>query len=268
MTETRPVQILTHTQWARGSAWRNELQHSENAHALVHVTRGQGLCTVLGKRRGTGVNNVIFIPAGTMFSLELGRSGFAQVCLIAPNGSIMLPDEPIHLRLRDVSAQIELTAIFDTLLREQSAVRLFMDEAMMAQANLLSIWLRRALISEGTTPQKMPAAERLINAFATVIERDFKTGKQMAHYARTLGVTPTHLARCCRQVSGLTAAEMITARSLHAALAMLEDTRDPIRQIANLLGFGSAAYFSRFILHHTGKNPSKLRRSGSANILK
>jgi AraC family transcriptional activator of pobA len=30
-------------------------------------------------------------------------------------------------------------------------------------------------------------------------------------------------------------------------------------QIAADLGFGSAAYFSRFILHHTGKTPSDLR---------
>jgi AraC family transcriptional activator of pobA len=267
MTNTRPIQTLTLSQWAKGSSWRAELQHSEKAHALVHVTRGQGLCTVLGKRRGIGANNVIFIPAGTMFSIELGRAGFGQVCLIPPNGPVMMPDEPLHLRLRDVSAQAELTAIFDVLYREQSATRLYRDEAMMAHANLLSVWLRRTLISEDEAQPKTPAAERLINAYAAVIERDFKTRKPMADYARTLGVTPTHLARCCRQVSGQTAADMITGRNLHAALEMLEETRDPIGQIANLLGFNSAAYFSRFILHHTGENPSALRSSGSVNLL-
>ncbi|VAV95494.1 hypothetical protein MNBD_ALPHA07-684 [hydrothermal vent metagenome] len=265
--EALKIQVLTLAQWTKGCTWRAELQHSSEAHALVHVTRGQGLCTIMGKRRGIGVNNVMIIPAGNMFSIELGRAGFGQVCLIPPGGLTMLADEPVHLRLRDVSEQAELTAIFDVLQREQSTARLFMDEAMQAHASLLSIWLRRTLDCEGGDRCKIPAAERLINAYAAVIERDFKTGKPMAEYARILGVTPTHLARCCRQVSGLSAAEMITRRTLYAALEMLEETREPIRQIARLLGFNSAAYFSRFISHHTGNTPSALRKAGSTKVL-
>jgi AraC family transcriptional activator of pobA len=34
-----------------------------------------------------------------------------------------------------------------------------------------------------------------------------------------------------------------------------------LKQIAEALNFGSAAYFSRFIVKHTGKSPSSLRKS-------
>ena len=138
---------------------------------------------------------------------------------------------------------------------------------MMAHGGLLSIWLRRRLIAEDSPPAKISAAERLIRAYTTLIERDFMTGQTMADYARTLGVTPTHLTRCCKQVSGMTAADLVTGRILYAALDMLEKARDPIHQIASQLGFRSAAYFSRFILHHTGQTPSKLRKYGDAKIL-
>ena len=266
--ETPKIRVMTLAQWTKGCAWRAELPHSSDAHALVHVTRGQGLSIIMGKRRGIGINNVITIPAGALFSIDLGRTGSAQVCLIPPGGSVILPDEPMHLRLREALAQAELSAIFDVLQREQSTARPFMKEAMAAHTNLLSIWLRRALISEDEPRPRMLAAERLINAYAAVIERDYKTGQPMANYARILGVTPTHLARCCKQVSGLTASEMITGRSLYAALEMLEETADPIRRIAKRLGFSSAAYFSRFILHHTGQSPSSLRKAGSAKLLR
>jgi AraC family transcriptional activator of pobA len=40
---------------------------------------------------------------------------------------------------------------------------------------------------------------------------------------------------------------------------LLEETKEPAQNIARFLGFGSAAYFTRFIQQHTGQTPSKLR---------
>jgi AraC family transcriptional activator of pobA len=41
---------------------------------------------------------------------------------------------------------------------------------------------------------------------------------------------------------------------------MLEDGDDAVRHVAVQLGFGSAAYFSRFITQHTKLSPTELRR--------
>ena len=135
-------------------------------------------------------------------------------------------------------------------------------DAARAHAGLLSVWMRRSLSSmeDGPAP-RTPAAERLTAAFCALIERDFRLGKPMADYAAALGVTPTHLSRACRQVSGLTAAEMLTQRVLHAARDMLEGGDLPIRLIADMLGFSSAAYFTRFIQNQTARTPSALRQA-------
>jgi len=254
----RHAEIKTLVQWARGSDWRSTLQHSSEAHALIWITRGQGIAVVDGVRRGVGVHNALAIPAGTMFSLDLGKTGFGLVCLVPAGGPILMPDMTQHLRIRDVTSQNELTAILEAMQREQSAARPFMDEAMNAQASILTVWLRRAMIDYGT-PDKIGATERLMRGYSALIERDYKSGRAMAVYARALGVTPTHLTRVSRQASGLTAADMLTERSLHAARDLLEDSDMPIGQIAAMLGFGSAAYFSRFVLQHTGLSPSALR---------
>jgi len=254
------LRILTLAQWSRGADWRVELPHSSPCHALVWITRGQGRFTVEGLRRGLGVHNALAIPAGTLFSLDTGSQNFGLVCLIPPGGPVLMPDTPQHLRVREVHAQAELTAMLDAMQREQALARPFNDEALQAHATLMTVWLRRAMIDHGVATQHKTAAERLIMAYCALVERDYASGKPMAEYARALGVTPTHLTRSCRQCAGLTAAELLTQRTLHAALCLIEDGEDPIRHVAAQLGFASAAYFSRFVLHHTGQSPSALRK--------
>jgi AraC family transcriptional activator of pobA len=256
------AEIKTVAQWARGTDWRLTLQHSCPDHALIWITRGQGIAIIDGVRRGIGVHNALAIPAGTMFSLDLGKTGFGQVCLLPAGGPILMPDSAQHLRIREVTSQNELTAILEAMQREQSAHRPFMDEALNAQARMLTVWLRRAMIAQG--PQERPSSsDRMMQAYAALVARDYTSGRAMAVYARALGVTPTHLTRVCKQASGLTAADLLTERSLHAARDMLEAGDLPIGQIAASLGFGSAAYFSRFVLQHTGLTPSALRQAAT-----
>lgn len=257
------AEILTVAQWAGGTDWRLTLLHSSVDHAFVWITRGQGVVTLGGVRRGVGVHNALAIPAGTLFSLDMGKTGFGLICLIPAGGPVLMPDDPQHLRIRDVAGQNELNALMEAMQREQRAAQPFMDEALDAQAALLSVWLRRAMISH-PDEHRARAGERLAMAYAALVERDHASGRSMADHARTLGVTPTHLTRVCKVIMGRTAADVLTERTLHAARDGLESGTRPIGQIAASLGFGSAAYFSRFILRHTGQSPSALRAGARA----
>jgi AraC family transcriptional activator of pobA len=256
---TQSAQIITLAQWGRGTSWRLELPHSTTTHALIWVTRGQARATVEGMRRGVGAHNALAVPAGALFALDIGAACYGQVCLIPAGGPALMPDTPQHLRIREVQAQAELTGMLDAMQRESRDARPFHDEALAAQAALITVWLRRAMIQHDSDTRPT-AAERLVTAYAALIERDFRSGRPMADYAAKLGVTPTHLTRSCKACSGLTAADLLTRRSLHAAREMLEDGTDAVQMIAAQLGFRSAAYFSRFIHHHTGLSPSALRK--------
>ncbi|MFX0544389.1 helix-turn-helix domain-containing protein [Roseovarius sp. S1116L3] len=258
MTDSAP-RLLTLAQWSRGAPWRLNLPHSQTSHALIWVTRGQARATVGGVRRGVGAHNALAVPAGTLFSLDIGPACYGQVCLIPPGGPALMPDLPEHVRIREVQQQAELTSLLDAMTREASQDRPFADEAAEALAIMVTVWLRRALIGQEPTPRPT-AAQRLVTAYAALVEQDFATGQPMAAYARDLGVTPTHLTRSCKACCGLTAADLLVQRILHSAREMLEDGGDAVRHVAAQLGFGSAAYFSRFITQHTGVSPSELRR--------
>lgn len=255
---------MTLAQLSRGTPWRIELQHSHDADLLIWTTRGQGRVHLMGRRRGLGVHNAVFVPARSLLALDIGRQGFAQVVRMPPSSIAGFPREPQLLRIRDVQMQGELTGLLDAMQRELNAGRPLADEATAAHAALLSVWFRRAMTALLDPEPRASAAERLVAAFAELVSRNYRDGRPMASYAEALDVTPTHLTRVCKQCAGLTAADILTERTLHAARTALADTDSPVRDIAMSLGFSSAAYFTRFIQHHTGRAPTALRGARAA----
>lgn len=255
------ITVSSLTQWNRLGSWRLTQLHEYDKDLLIWVTKGQGLALLQGVRRGVGAHNAFHIPAGTLFSLDTGRTGFGLVVEIPHDPSMALHDAPMLLRIRDVHAQSELTGLLDNLQRELDQDAPFAAEAARAQVSLISVWMRRqALALHGPNEPKSPAGQRLVEAFSALVSQKFRSGKPMADYAAMLGVTPTHLSRACREFAGITAADILTQRSLYEARILVETTKTPLKQISEDLGFGSPAYFSRFVAQHTGKTPSELRR--------
>ena len=103
--------------------------------------------------------------------------------------------------------------------------------------------------------REAPARERDPDVRQKVLLTDDRP-EQLRFYER-LGFANT---RTLRQTAGITAAEILTGRTLHEARGMLQDGSLPIGLISEMLGFSSAAYFTRFIQKHTGKTPTALRR--------
>lgn len=256
------IRVFTLTQWTRHGAWRLTQLHDYDKDLLIWVTKGQGLAILQGVRRGVGAHNAFYIPAGTLFSLDTGRTGFGLVVEIPHNPGLTLHDAPMLLRIRDVHAQSELTGLLDNLQRELVQGAPFANDAAQAHVTLISVWMRRqALAIYGPDEPKTPAGQRLVEAFAALVTQEFRNGKTMAELAAMLGVTPTHLTRACREYAGMTAADILTQRSLYEARVLIETSDTPLKQISENLGFGSPAYFSRFVLQHTGKSPSDLRKA-------
>ena len=73
--------------------------------------------------------------------------------------------------------------------------------------------------------------------------------------AAALGVTSTHLTRCCQQACGRSAISILQDRRIFEARRLLAETDMPVGQIGESLGFTSPAYFTRAFQHLTGKSP-------------
>ena len=249
-------------QLSGNGGWRLGLQHSRDDHLLIRLTRGGGHAIIRGTRRRLSPHATLFIPAGILFSLAPGPQAMGSVLRFPPDADIGLPEDPHLLRTPNLQDQTAFTRLIEALQQEQdqAATSAFHGAAARAHATLIAIWLRRALLDQPPAPD-LASDHRLAAGFADIVARDYRTNRTLAIHARALGVTATHLSRSCRSASGLSAAEILTERRLHAARSLLSDSTFAIGNIAAHLGFRSPAYFSRFVLKHTGLSPSDLRHA-------
>lgn len=253
------IQIVTLAQMSKGEEWRTALAHDNPYHLLIWITRGQGRVLFDGLRRGFGAHNAFWVPSGCLFSFDIGRQTTGQAVILPDATPLRLPEIPRHLRIRDVLVQNDLTNLIEAAQREQNSDKPLRQDALEAHAALMSVWLRRQILLDEHIPERRNAAGRLSQRFCAMLSEHYRSGAPMADYAEGLGVTPTHLTRAVKAATGKSAADLLTERTLHAARTLLMDTDQPAQNIARHLGFGSAAYFTRFIQHHTGATPSKMR---------
>ncbi len=243
----------------QAAPWKFTLLHDRPEDILLWVTRGQGRVIVNGIRRGISTNNALFLPAGTLFSVEM-QQGTQALFVQSPAGlSPYMPHAPLLLRVRDSLSQAELTGTIDAMNRETTQKRPMLQEALAAHVGLIAVWLHRQVQAGATDTPPESAAQRLVRRYAEAVTREFRQPKAMGLYAEALDVTPTHLSRVCRGCCGKTAADILTERKLHAARLALESPAPAVKEVARSLGFASPAYFTRFIQNHTGHTPSALR---------
>lgn len=254
------IEVTSLPQLCPVGSWQIELSHDRTQDLVIWITRGQGRVMLDGQRRGFGPHSMFYIPAGSLWSLELGRQCIGS-CLFLPPRSMLPQDRPaLSLRVDNTQDQAQMTFILERLQREQRDQFDKWREAMAALARILVIELERAAQSQ---PQvgRISASQRLSRAYCDRVARMYCEGASMSEHAHALEVTPTHLTRVIKSETGKTAATLLTERQLHSARSKLIYSDMPVQDIATKLGFGSPAYFTRFITQHTGQTPSRLRRS-------
>lgn len=263
---TDPVRAGSLALVTQAAPWKYELLHDRPDNVLIWLTRGQGMIIVNGVRRGISTNQAMYLPAGTLFALDMPK-GTQGLMLQCPAGlTKRMPRETLHLRVRDSLAQAEIISIIDTMGRELMQERPLMQEALTAHTHLAAVWLHRQIDAGAVEEPQDTAGSRLVSRFSQKLVRDYSSSDGVSGYAEALDVTPTHLTRVCRKSCGKTAADFLAERKLHAARLALGSSKQPIKDIAAALGFASAAYFTRFIQTQTGHSPSALRRADKAHF--
>ena len=192
--------------------------------------------------------------------MKLARKSLAPLCFFGRESKIQLPGQPLHLRIRDVHSQQELNMMLDMIQREADADTAGHERAALHHLGLLGVWLERQAIKAAPDQPKPDAAKRLVARFTEVLERDFRTGAGVGDMAAALGITTTHLTRCCRLACGRSAIDLLQDRRIFEARKMLSETSLPVKRIGEQIGFTSPAYFTRAFQHRTGLAPTAFRR--------
>jgi AraC family transcriptional regulator, transcriptional activator of pobA len=254
--------------------WKIQPHRHHDMFQFLLVETGGGETRIDGNVLPLSAGSIVSVPplAVHEFRFEVGTDGF-----VASAGSStiarLLKDEPstaaalsrpfvTRYSPGDPSYR-HLCSIMRTTIAEFSEGMSHRDVALSAHAELIAIGFARAFRRQAAeaSPANHPKAD-LLRRYIAMVEMSFRKHKPLTFYARTLGVSVTHLTRTCRSVVGRSAAQIIQDRLMIEARRDLVYTAFPISQIAFRLGFSDPAYFSRFFAERAGVAPSTYRTSG------
>ena len=102
-------------------------------------------------------------------------------------------------------------------------------------------------------------AARIFLRFLSLVQKDCRQQRDVAYYADLLCITPKYLSQVSRSVSGLPASEWITYYATFELVSLLNDQSKTLAEVADLMHFETASYFSRYVKKLLGKSPSEFR---------
>jgi AraC family transcriptional regulator, transcriptional activator of pobA len=221
-----PVRPLTITVIGRGQV--HVFERGEHLHGAVVRFRDEGLAAG-GARRGT--------PAW----LLAGQGG--RTVVVPP------------------SEAPRLDALIDALGAE---IRRPPDEhSADVQRHLLStilLWVERWYDASRTERRDADDAEvQLHRRFSRVLEEDFASHHDAAHYAAALGVPAATLSRALAHVTGRATKDLITERVMLEAARLLRFTDLAVSEVSHRAGFADPLYFSRAFKRRHDESPQAYR---------
>ena len=211
-----------------------------------------------------------FIPASMLLSIELPTQLQGQLAYFPNLADLELPQTSLCLTASSAEVQVELTGLIERMARLEdqdtpSARRMkrgfgLLLSAMRERETLISNQRDRDATHRLRTQIKKPSkSAQLLSRFAALLAQGFNAQLGVSDYAARLDVTPTHLTRICREITGRTALALINEVLMAEARRRLVDTDDSAAKIARDLGYSSPAYFTRAFGQETGATPTGYR---------
>lgn len=102
---------------------------------------------------------------------------------------------------------------------------------------------------------------RIPDQFINLVQQNFRKERFLDFYASKLEITPKHLSRTLKALTGNTAVEWIERYVILEAKVLLKSTNMSIQQIADDLNFPSQSFFGKYFKKNVGMSPKEFRNS-------
>lgn len=242
-----------------------------SCHTLIFITSGQHTMKLGYQEFTTTDNEIIVIPAGQIFSLDnVNNIHSGYICQFHPDvlirryGSRELLNEFDFLKISG-NPKIKLASedtgsiinILGRLKKEYSETTI--ADLNIVQSYLITLFYEMNKNAEKTS-NSISAAEAITTKFKELIHDQIKTQHQVNFYSSLLNVTPNHLNKCVKTVTGKSAVKWIDDSILLEAKYLLFQTTLSVGEIASEVGFEDQSYFSRFFKKLEGISPIRYRK--------
>ncbi|MEG0849336.1 MAG: helix-turn-helix domain-containing protein [Flavobacterium sp.] len=242
-----------------------------SCHTLIFVSSGSHVMKSGYEEYQTVSNEIIVVPAGQVFSIKnINNAHTGYICqfhpdiLIGKYGNREMLNDFDFLKISG-NPKVTLTpediphveTILNRLQKEYS-------ETTTANLNIVQSYLIALFYEMNKNSIKVSknisAAEVITNKFKELIHQNIKTQHLVHYYASLLNVTPNHLNKSVKTVTGKSAAKWIDETILLEAKYLLFQTTLSVSEIAIQVGHEDQSYFSRFFKKHEGITPIQYRK--------
>ena len=162
----------------------------------------------------------------------------------------------------------KVVALFQKMQEELVSDYLYKHDSLRTQVmDLIHFAMKMQPSLENEIPQNNNASHRIVALFSELLECQFpiENGETTilrapSDYAKQLNIHTNHLNRAVKEIMGRTTSEIINERLIQEAKILLRYTSLNIAEIAYLLGFNEAAYFTNFFKKQTNQTPINFRK--------
>jgi AraC family transcriptional activator of pobA len=259
--------------------WTIPAHCHEGLHQFQWVSSGQAELTLDGRPQPLRAPAVLMVAPGCVhgFRFAPGSAGM-QITVPSARLEAALAGAPALAERLALSCVLDgegldggdaarAATLFESLAAEFVAAAPGRTEALQAHLVLLATWVLRRAGDVPADAARRALRDTLVQRFRALLELHLRRHAPLAFYAAQLQVTPDHLSRSCRMVTGLSALDLLHERLLVESRRLLAYTQAPVADVARELGFEDPAYFSRFFARRAGQSPVAYRvalRNGQA----
>ena len=137
------------------------------------------------------------------------------------------------------------------------------DPLLQKSAQLSLLAFLYEIVSRGARQQEN-SQQNIFNRTLNALYENVRGKITLTQLAEINNISPEYLSRCFKNKFGLPPIQFFTKIKIELALQYLRQQNIRIRDVAGLLGFEDALYFSRLFKKWTGNSPEKYR----ANIIR
>jgi AraC family transcriptional regulator, transcriptional activator of pobA len=203
--------------------------------------------------------------AGTVGGhLVMGEATLANAIGVKPEATDLrvMSERGIHLPLEGRDAlHRDISSAFDLILRESSEGAPGSATVIEAQVRVMLVMLWRHTARPDDLRRAGGSSSLILQQFRQSVETHFRDRWSVARHAAALNMSVDRLHDICRRTLGKSPLRLIHERLGYEAQVLLERSSMTLEQIAEFLGFRSAAQFSNFFKALHGVRPGAWRRS-------
>jgi AraC family transcriptional activator of pobA len=240
---------------------------------VILLESGQLVSTRDGKSTSYAGPALIWLPwdrnqrirarAGTVGGhLVMGETSLANAIGVKPEAVDLrvLSERVVHLPLEERdSLYRDISGCFDLILREAAGRASGSATVIEAQVRVILVMLWRYAARPDDLRQAGARPSLILQQFRQALETHFRDRWSVARYAETLNMSADRLHDICHRTLGKAPLRLIHERLGYEAQVLLERSSMTLDQIAEFLGFRSAAQFSNFFKALYGVRPGAWR---------